>query len=228
MRGETIAAAVSCKVMPFQSTPLMRGETKTQTGIGHALDFTPLPSCEGRPDRCADGRRLSKFQSTPLMRGETVVLVDLSLKLLFQSTPLMRGETLSIIVPSPLSVHFNPLPSCEGRQHWRKLANLSQRFQSTPLMRGETIWTKKSRARRAISIHSPHARGDRRQRRAFNRRPISIHSPHARGDQQKAPTPRRATHFNPLPSCEGRQHKPLKIRLDSRQSIQQNHHSSFF
>ena len=35
-------------------------------------------------------------------------------------------------------------------------------------------------------------------------------------------------HFNPLPSCEGRQHKPLKIRLDSRQFIQQKHHSSFF
>ena len=38
----------------------------------------------------------------------------------------------------------------------------------------------------------------------------------------------RLADFNPLPSCEGRQHKPLKIRLDSRQFIQQNHHSSFF
>ena len=79
----------------FQSTPLMRGETKAALadinrqlisihsphargdplGIGHVLfspHFNPLPSCEGRlaahprPIRAA-----ALFQSTPLMRGET-------------------------------------------------------------------------------------------------------------------------------------------------------------
>ena len=57
---------------------------------------------------------------------------------------------------------------------------------------------------------------------------ISIHSPHARGDDERRQTVGLFYDFNPLPSCEGRQHKPLKIRLDSRQFIQQKHHSSFF
>ena len=83
-----------------------------------------------------------------------------------------------------------------------------------------------------------------------DREQISIHSPHARGDKallfngdgtldfnplpscEGRPEPLAETllpaDFNPLPSCEGRQHKPPKILLDSRQSIQQKHHSSFF
>ena len=55
-------------------------------------------------------------------------------------------------------------------------------FQSTPLMRRETAPPPKRFCTKSISIHSPHARGD-------------------------PPLPRlrrRAHHFNPLPSCEGR------------------------
>ena len=53
---------------------------------------------------------------------------------------------------------------------------------STPLMRGETS-ADGGRPRKAdISIHSPHARGDR---------PSPCH-------------PSRRTYFNPLPPCEGR------------------------
>ena len=83
---------------------------------------------------------------------------------LFQSTPLMRGETR-------LS---------------RKFGNLTP-FQSTPLMRGETVVPVCLDAFLAISIHSPHARGDQIQRGA------DVGS----------------DYFNPLPSCEGRRAMPF-------------------
>ena len=125
----------------------------------------------------------------------------------FQSTPLMRGETLYILIKH-----------CQ-----------SGIFQSTPLMRGETSHAYRRREKLLISIHSPHARGDPASDRLLSQVPrISIHSPHARGDVSYPQSILPRPHFNPLPSCEGRQHKPLKIRLDSRQFIQQNHHSSFF
>ena len=82
-----------------------------------------------------------------------------------------------------MNFDFNPLPSCEGRPQT-----------STGYVR-----------RRAISIHSPHARGDRISPglRSPERR-ISIHSPHARGDLSALVTIRNSMNFNPLPSCEGR------------------------
>ena len=78
-------------------------------------------------------------------------------------------------------------------------------FQSTPLMRGETFRSIASKPLCRISIHSPHARGDKHLREnpveavEFQSTPlmrgetlrwvlyvgflgISIHSPHARGD----------------------------------------------
>ena len=58
----------------------------------------------------------------------------------------------------------------------------SVRFQSTPLMRGETLCAPMGSRPRRISIHSPHARGDRSHGNIFPVRGISIHSPHARGD----------------------------------------------
>ena len=58
-------------LFPFQSTPLMRGETRLK--IIQA--------------------RKKLFQSTPLMRGETMEAAELELLFPFQSTPLMRGET---------------------------------------------------------------------------------------------------------------------------------------
>ena len=55
-----------------------------------------------------------------------------------------------------------------------------------------------------ISIHSPHARGDRHRICSRCRYRISIHSPHARGDGHQLYGVQRPYHFNPLPSCEGR------------------------
>ena len=55
-------------------------------------------------------------------------------------------------------------------------------FQSTPLMRGETMYQYQQTQAQDISIHSPHARGDKLQELKRDLLTISIHSPHARGD----------------------------------------------
>ena len=49
-------------------------------------------------------------------------------------------------------------------------------------MRGETRHHAKGAALFFISIHSPHARGDKGTNRFGDTIEISIHSPHARGD----------------------------------------------
>ena len=97
MRGETKGLKRARMTRAFQSTPLMRGETySTSKAAADAYNFNPLPSCEGRllpiPFFCTT----LKFQSTPLMRGETRALLDIL----------------------PVVKHFNPLPSCEGRRRF--------------------------------------------------------------------------------------------------------------
>ena len=171
------------------------------------------------------------FQSTPLMRGETLRLTPVAaLICAFQSTPLSRGGTLTAELTScdlttfqsaPLSRgetrdphsrragggDFNPLPSHEGRPAAGDL------LFSAPV----------------ISIHSPHAREDLllRDARSDSGR-ISIHSPHTRGDRHRISFAFFCINFNPLPSYEGRQHKPPKIHPDLRQLTQQNHDTPLF
>ena len=156
----------------------MRGETAQNGGTAAGRGIS-IHSPHARGDwpgwRARPGRR--GFQSTPLMRGETIDELRLSAAGLFQSTPLMRGET--------------------------KAAMLSQAqaaFQSTPLMRGETPLVVGSCASFAISIHSPHARGD----------------------QARPRTPCGTCNFNPLPSCEGRLY-PIWIYLSRIISIHSPH-----
>ena len=73
MRGETRDLRRMIRSVEFQSTPLMRGETESRQARGRAKgNFNPLPSCEGRPGH---------------KNGLTILQ------------------------------NFNPLPSCEGRQH---------------------------------------------------------------------------------------------------------------
>ena len=145
-----------------------------------------------------------------------------------------------------ISIH-----SCEGRQQQNAEGAVEQEFQSAPLMRGETVGDVEHAHRVAISIHSPHARGDTgvpdcRSRPAhFNPLPsyegrrirhpckhpqnrISIHSPHARGDATRCSRASAPSNFNPLPSHEGRQYKPPKIHPDLRQLTQQNHDTPLF
>ena len=108
----------------------------------------------------------STFQSTPLMRGETKGEPFTAHNILFQSTPLMRGET--------------PAECC---------LELVFKFQSTPLMRGETRCS-----HFMISVNF-----------------ISIHSPHARGDRFFAEMGESSKNFNPLPSCEGRRNSYARL-----------------
>ena len=100
--------------------------------------------------------------------------------------------------------HFNPLPSCEGRPSEFIATCHTYIFQSTPLMRGETVDTVSALASPRISIHSPHARGDKMTKPEGLTGNISIHSPHARGDAVQISIIYALSNFNPLPSCEGR------------------------
>ena len=146
-------------------------------------DFNPLPSCEGRREK---------------IQGRHVV-----------------------------QAHFNPLPSREGRPPLPERRKKMSEFQSTPLMRGETFTVENSYLGLSISIHSPHARGDRRageacrMRTSFQSTPLTrgetksqsftIRAPRfqstplTRGETRHAPRIAHcSTHFNPLPSREGR------------------------
>ena len=165
MRGETWIGGESAKVKGFQSTPLMRGETR---GGGRGTTRRETISIHsphtGGDAISSTGSASQTFQSTPLTRGETIS-IHTSLKYEgFQSTPLTRGETRKsqqrrhvwrrISIHSPhtrgdlsgtdvtlTQADFNPLPSYEGRLVLTRLKRLRRRFQSTPLIRGETIGT---------------------------------------------------------------------------------------
>ena len=78
---------------------------------------------------------------SPHARGDAAIGKPQPL-IIFQSTPLMRGETASRRGCSEIRINFNPLPSCEGR------LNLN--------ITGANVFL--------ISIHSPHARGDFKQK----------------------------------------------------------------
>lgn len=152
---------------------------------------------------------------------------------------------LAVFVISILSPHTRG-DADETGGFWSGLA-----FQSTPLIRGETRATMVHHIVPLISIHSPHARGDpvlatpldaysifqsaplsRGETKSIIGRDdaehISIRSPHARGDLCRLRKWGIKIYFNPLPSHEGRQHKPPKIHPDLRQLTQQNHDTPLF
>ena len=72
--------------------------------------------------------------------------------------------------------YFNPLPSHEGRR--RKLHGVVsvKTFQSAPLMRGETRDLVSILVFAAISIRSPHARGDNINLQKSVRIYVSLHN----------------------------------------------------
>ena len=203
MRGETPNPPFISKLIPFQSTPLMRGETPSSSLPVHHVAisihsphargdrmasadhtggyFNPLPSCEGRQKGHEEGHGRFSFQSTPLMRGETQAHRPSDSVKLFQSTPLMRGETKA-----------------------QRPSDSVKLFQSTPLMRGETLHRVLNIFLHIISIHSPHARGDfpavRVPAASRNFNPL----PSCEGRPCKLADRISSGHFNPLPSCEGR------------------------
>ena len=183
MRGETIAIVYGVDTQSFQSTPLMRGETRRIfCNSIITLNFNPLPSCEGRPPKFDRNKHHAPFQSTPLMRGETQSIHAVTAVIRFQSTPLMRGETVSYDHDdrmSPISIHsphargdddatggavppldFNPLPSCEGRLTFTSPPYTVFDFNPLPSCEGRPDVTRSALMDTPISIHSPHARGD--------------------------------------------------------------------
>ena len=100
----------------FQSTPLMRGETRNdEPKLSDLRISIHSPHARGDGWEVRVREYLTGFQSTPLMRGETECLTSILIIGQFQSTPLMRGETRSRLYVDRYKV-----------------------FQSTPLMRGET------------------------------------------------------------------------------------------
>ena len=89
-----------------------------------------------------------------------------------------------------MTIYFNPPPSYEGR--------LEPTFPDARQL--------------AISIHSPHTRGDPCRRPDRHRAAISIHSPHTRGDPVLYIYKTIYLNFNPLPSYEGRRKRPEASR----------------
>lgn len=70
-----------------------------------------------------------------------------------------------------ISIH-----SCEGRQQQNDEGAVEQEFQSAPLMRGETVGDVEHAHRVAISIHSPHTRGDSISLQKSIRIYVSLHN----------------------------------------------------
>ena len=122
------------------------------------------------------------FNPRPSCEGRPTDYESHGLYRKFQSTPLMRGATRARVAATLGKSSFNPRPSCEGR-----LDALCH--PAAPLR---------------VSIHAPHARGDRRLTVKKTRFAVSIHAPHARGDQWPRGSRRARCRFNPRPSCEGR------------------------
>ena len=139
MRGETLARRIHAYTFSFQSTPLMRGETRLARDLDprkhisihsphargdhgdlsvgcHAAHFNPLPSCEGRRISALTDMQWRYFNPLPSCEGRH-----------------LRAFSL------PRRSNFNPLPSCEGRRLVACSRTNFEKFQSTPLMRGETI-----------------------------------------------------------------------------------------
>ena len=147
MRGETKLIRLLPPIISFQSTPLMRGETSSScVVIVHQDYFNPLPSCEGRPR----GEHIKRFSGiisihSPHARGDHERVFGWHIGLISIHSPHARGDKSISSPPTPY-INFNPLPSCEGRQASIDMYEVRKPFQSTPLMRGETA-----------VVHTPHA-----------------------------------------------------------------------
>ena len=158
----------------FQSTPLMRGETR----LSHVS---------------ADGRTISIH--SPHARGDVQyfgIFFDRDISI---HSPHARGDSAAHAAPPArcISIHS---PHVRGDQHLFSFFNVHLTFQSTPLMRGETSERHVRFRGLQISIHSPHARGDGVVVERVLDGAISIHSPHARGDATPAHATPAAEHIS--------------------------------
>ena len=138
------------------------------------------------------------------MRGETAFRPSMltSAEISIHS-PHARGDTAKS-VRTVSDKNFNPLPSCEGRPVSDNRSNRQAKFQSTPLMRGETSLSFRQLCVIRISIHSPHARGDKQVRACLFHLIHFNPLPSCEGRRYGGRVARGNKYFNPLPSCEGR------------------------
>ena len=169
-------------LLPFQSTPLLRGATPSlhTTVKGAAVSihaplargddkaeryraiqagFNPRPSCEGRRYCGMSKGAERRFNPRPSCEGRHVARSQ------------KKGER-----------RFNPRPSCEGRRLTRQQPLRKSLFQSTPLLRGATGFD--DGYYRVILFQStPLLRGATHGSSLSKRYPkVSIHAPLARGD----------------------------------------------
>ena len=93
--GRPAMLHLDARLYPFQSTPLMRGETLRLTPVAALIcAFQSTPLMRGETTRTSWRERRGRFQSAPLIRGETYRTLYRALGMeVFQSAPLMRGET---------------------------------------------------------------------------------------------------------------------------------------
>ena len=193
-------------MMDFNPLPSYEGRRKGESPSFYTFHFNPLPSYEGRRLQSRRAKAGRDFNPLPSYEGRRATAAYRARRLPFQSTPLIRGET----------------PAVHQHDGHQRISIHS------PHTRGDDELPDDIRVQ-IISIHSPHTRGDISLIASYSSPfVISIHSPHTRGDRRRQPDGKVAMHFNPLPSYEGRQHKPPKIHPNLRQLTQQNHDTPLF
>ena len=145
----------------FQSTPLMRGETRLSHvsadgrtisihsphargdvqyfGIFFDRDIS-IHSPHARGDSAAHAAPPARCISihSPHVRGDQHLFSFFNVHLTFQSTPLMRGETVVHQTGSIISMLFQSTPLMRGETVLLLSVFWMAQFQSTPLIRGET------------------------------------------------------------------------------------------
>ena len=147
-------------IIPFQSTPLTRGETfgRSAGRLGVGFQSTPLTRGETMYTPARPRGNVISIHS-PHTRGDPVEESLLFCTEISIHSPHTRGDTFSLSA-SFCERYFNPLPSHEGRQTQGGRKGVDLIFQSTPLTRGETCIHSDAGQVQRISIHSPHTRGD--------------------------------------------------------------------
>ena len=185
MRGETVSALPSVERLPFQFTPLIRGETLVAAGQNLPLTIsihsphTRGDTCRGWPESTAD-----HFNPLPSHEGRRLfVRVAPEHRLISICSPhargdCNRGDLLSFLL---ISIHS---PHARG--------DFAGHFQ---------------RAGAEISIHSPHARGDAVDRPRHKSQQDFNPLPSCEGRPGTHNSVAKSGDFNPLPSYEGRRRK---------------------
>ena len=211
---------------PFQSTPLMRGETvrgempavrqRISIHSPHARGDTfaseiVLPSFISihSPHARGDNRMHNLCSSlgisihSPHARGDHVHGGTIASRG-FQSTPLMRGETQRDVV-KPHQALFQSTPLMRGETAISLPSRrTSSSFQSTPLMRGETNMALEKFLQQ-IFQSTPLMRGETRVFCLLYQTYINFNPlPSCEGRRKTRCISRLILYFNPLPSCEGR------------------------